>query len=82
MIHSAHGSLENRPRLHFCNLRVSYPEPAPTMTEHRIGLPERFNDAVEVRARDVESASKKLRLLAPVRKKLVQWRVEQPDGDR
>ena len=52
------------------------------MTEHRVGLAQRFHDVRQFLPGDVQSAGQQLGLLSAVRQELVQRRVEQPDGHR
>ena len=74
--------LENRPRLHAGDLRVGIAQPTATVAQHRIRLGEPFHGQLDILDRATERCGEPFDLFGLRRKKLVQGRIEQPDGHR
>src|SRR5829696_8048136 len=68
---STHRRLEDGARLHLGDLGVGDAEAAAAVAEHRVGLAQRLDDAVELVAGDLQLTREELALLAAVGEELV-----------
>ncbi|HEY5000042.1 MAG TPA: hypothetical protein VII36_12890, partial [Usitatibacter sp.] len=77
----ANCRVEDSARLHFGDLRIGDPEPAPAMAKHGIRLAQIIDDSRELFAREAERSREQLCLLTAMRQKLVERWIEQANVD-